>query len=56
MTQQSNAERRARGLRRLEVWLPQWILDRLDRLVLAEGYESRAEAVKDLIERTGEER
>lgn len=46
--QVTNASRRERGLRRLEVWLPDWVVERLDEICNECGW-SRAEVVRDMI-------
>jgi metal-responsive CopG/Arc/MetJ family transcriptional regulator len=46
---QTSAERRARGLRRLEVWLPADYVRKLDAISDASGY-SRAEIIESMID------
>lgn len=48
-TQQSSADRRARGLRRLEAWLPAETIAKLDAICEHSGY-SRAEQVRGMID------
>lgn len=49
--QVTNASRRERGLRRLEVWLPEFVIAQLDEICDECGW-SRAEIIRDMI--TGE--
>jgi metal-responsive CopG/Arc/MetJ family transcriptional regulator len=51
--QVTNASRVARGLRRLTVWLPDWVLEQLDEQCDECGW-SRAEVIRDLITRESE--
>jgi hypothetical protein len=50
-SQVTNASRRERGLRRLEVWIPAAALQQLDAICEESGW-SRAEIIQDMI--TGE--
>lgn len=49
MAQQSNAQRRARGLHRLVLWLPKDYITKLDALCEDSGY-SRADIIEGMID------